>query len=232
MSEGAPAEARASPALEAKRCRGPGFKENSRPTGVRSGTNTAQELGGEHCRAPGQRAPAGTEGEKPRRPPERRRSGTGGQRSAAGEGAAPAAAPGPGRAGLGRALTCHGLSPPGAVEPARRDLVVGHGGARAAPGGGREAGRGRGERGGPGALSGPSPAAPPFRPGSASAAAAHGAPGAASASGARAQGWCPAGKRAAGTGAPQPGTRGGLGGRWSPTATGSSSLCRARPQSW
>lgn len=32
--------------------------------------------------------------------------------------------------GPGRALTCHGLPPPGAVEPARRDLVVGHGGGR------------------------------------------------------------------------------------------------------
>lgn len=121
------------------------LKENSRPTGVRSGTGAR----GEHCTdvAPGQRAPARTEGERPRRPPAMRRSGTGGQRSTAGEWAAPAAAPRPGRAGLGRALTCHGLSPPGAVEPARRDLVVGHGGAQAAPGGregDREGARGAG----------------------------------------------------------------------------------------
>lgn len=77
------------------------------------------------------------------------------------------------------------------MEPARRDLVVGHGGARAAPGGGREAGRGRRVRDGPGALSGPAPAAAPFRPGSASVAAAHGAPGAASASGAPGPGVVP-----------------------------------------
>lgn len=52
------------------------------------------------------------------------------------------AAPGP-----GRALTCHGLSPPGAVEPARRDLVVRHGRARGeGVGGGREGGRGKRER--------------------------------------------------------------------------------------
>lgn len=153
----------------------------------------------EHCTAgaPGQRAPARTDGQSargrggPRRPVAMRRSGTGGKRSAGGEGAAPAAAPRPGRAGLGRALTCHGLSPPGAVEPARRDLVVGHGGARAALGGREGGGEGARGAGGPRALSGPSPAAPPFRPGSASAAAAHGAPGAASASGALGPGVVP-----------------------------------------
>lgn len=76
------------------------------------------------------------------------------------------AAPGP-----GRALTCHGLSPPGAVEPARRDLVVRHGRARGEGGGG---GREEGASGsGPSALRGargPGPAAPSFRPSSASAA--------------------------------------------------------------
>lgn len=77
-----------------------------------------------------------------------------------------AATPGP-----GRALTCHGLSPPGAVEPARRDLVVGHGRAR---GEGRGGEREEGASGsGPSALTGargPGPAAPSFRPSSASAA--------------------------------------------------------------
>lgn len=70
------------------------------------------------------------------------------------------AAPGP-----GRALTCHGLPPPGAVEPARRDLVVGHGGARAATGtGDGEQGGGGGGQGRAGGGCGPRPLGAQRRP--------------------------------------------------------------------